>query len=46
MAYEDLGVIYEKMGDLQKAQGAYAQAASIVGPEQPRAQLQQLTHRF
>jgi tetratricopeptide (TPR) repeat protein len=40
MAYEDLGVIYEKMGDLQKAQGAYAQAASIVGPEQPRAQLQ------
>ena len=40
MAYEDLGVIYEKMGDLKKAQGAYAQAAAIPGPEQPRAQLQ------
>ncbi len=40
MAYEDLGVIYEKMGDLKKAQGAYAQAATIAGPEQGRAQLQ------
>jgi tetratricopeptide (TPR) repeat protein len=40
MAYEDLGVIYEKMGDLTKAKGAYAQAAAIVGPEQTRAQLQ------
>ncbi len=40
MAYEDLGVIYEKMGDLKKAQGAYSQAAAISGPEQPRAQLQ------
>jgi tetratricopeptide (TPR) repeat protein len=40
MAYEDLAVIYEKMGDLQKAQGAYAQAAAIPGPEQSRAQLQ------
>jgi tetratricopeptide (TPR) repeat protein len=40
MAYDDLGVIYEKMGDLPKAQGAYSQAAAIVGPEQTRAQLQ------
>lgn len=39
MAYADLGVIYEKMGDLKKAQGAYSQAASIPGPEQNRAQL-------
>jgi len=40
MAYDDLGVIYEKQGDLKKAQGAYAQAAAIAGPEQTRAQLQ------
>jgi tetratricopeptide (TPR) repeat protein len=40
MAYQDLGVIYEKMGDLPKAQGAYAQAAAIPGPEQARAQLE------
>ena len=40
MAYEDLGVIYEKMGELKKAQGAYAQAAAIPGPEQTRAELQ------
>jgi len=40
MAFEDLGVIYEKMGDLKKAQGAYAQAAAIPGPEQTRAELQ------
>ena len=40
MAYQDLGVIYEKMGDLKKAQGAYAQAATIAGPEQSHAQLQ------
>ncbi len=39
MAYADLGVIYEKMGDLKKAQGAYSQSASIAGPEQNRAQL-------
>jgi tetratricopeptide (TPR) repeat protein len=40
MAYDDLGVIYEKQGDLKKAQGAYSQAAAIAGPEQLRAQLQ------
>ena len=40
MAYQDLGVIYEKMGDLKKAQGAYSQAAAIAGPEQTRAELQ------
>jgi len=40
MAYEDLGVVYEAMGDFKKAQGAYAQAAAIAGPEQTRAELQ------
>ncbi|HVN29523.1 MAG TPA: tetratricopeptide repeat protein [Candidatus Binataceae bacterium] len=40
MAYDDLGVIYEKQGDLKKAQGAYSQAAQIAGPQQTRAQLQ------
>ena len=40
MAYEDLGIIYEKQGDIKKAQGAYAQAASIPGPEQTHAELQ------
>jgi tetratricopeptide (TPR) repeat protein len=40
VAYEDLGVVYEKMGDFKKAQGAYAQAAAITGPEQNRAELQ------
>jgi tetratricopeptide (TPR) repeat protein len=40
LAYSDLGVIYEKMGDLKKAQGAYSQAAAIPGPEQNRAALQ------
>jgi len=39
MAYEDLGIIYEKQGDAKKAQGAYEQAASISGPQQTRAQL-------
>ena len=28
------------MGDFKKAQGAYAQAAAIAGPEQTRAELQ------
>jgi predicted negative regulator of RcsB-dependent stress response len=40
MAYQDLGVIYEKSGDFRKAQGAYSQAAAIAGPEQSRAELQ------
>jgi predicted negative regulator of RcsB-dependent stress response len=40
MAYQDLGVVYEKMGDFKKAQGAYVQAAAIAGPEQTRAELQ------
>src|SRR5579862_5126436 len=39
LAYEDLGIIYEKQGDLKKAQGSYAQAAAIQGPEQTRAEL-------
>jgi len=39
LAYEDLGIIYEKQGDLKKAQGAYVQAASIHGPQQMRAEL-------
>jgi predicted negative regulator of RcsB-dependent stress response len=39
LALTDLGVVYEKMGDLVKAQGAYQQAASVTGPEQIRADL-------
>ena len=39
LALMDLGVVYEKMGDLPKAQGAYQQAASVPGPEQIRADL-------
>ncbi|HVA82254.1 MAG TPA: tetratricopeptide repeat protein [Candidatus Binataceae bacterium] len=37
LALMDLGVVYERMGDLRKAQGAYQQAASVPGPEQLRA---------
>lgn len=39
LALMDLGVVYEKMDDLPKAQGAYQQAASVPGPEQLRAEL-------
>ena len=39
LALMDLGVVYEKMGDLPKAQGAYQQAANVPGPEQSRADL-------
>jgi len=39
LALTNLGVIYERMGDYGKAAGAYRQAASLVGPEQVRAQL-------
>ncbi|MGC1340810.1 MAG: tetratricopeptide repeat protein [Candidatus Binataceae bacterium] len=39
LALMDLGVVYEKMGDLAKAQGAYQQAANVPGPEQIRADL-------
>ncbi|MGC1677112.1 MAG: tetratricopeptide repeat protein [Candidatus Binataceae bacterium] len=39
LALMDLGVVYEKMGDLPKAQGAYQQAANVPGPEQIRADL-------
>ncbi len=39
LALVDLGVVYEKMGDLAKAQGAYQQAASVPGPEQISAEL-------
>jgi predicted negative regulator of RcsB-dependent stress response len=39
LALMDLGVVYEKMDDLPKAQGAYQQAADVPGPEQLRAEL-------
>jgi predicted negative regulator of RcsB-dependent stress response len=39
LALADLGVVYERMGDYQKAAGAYQQAAAAPGPEQVRAQL-------
>ncbi|MHB8383134.1 MAG: tetratricopeptide repeat protein [Candidatus Binataceae bacterium] len=39
LALMDLGVVYEKMGDLAKAQGAYQQAAAVPGPEQILADL-------
>lgn len=39
LALMDLGVVYEKMGDLAKAQGAYQQAAGVPGPEQISAEL-------
>ncbi|HUY26561.1 MAG TPA: tetratricopeptide repeat protein [Candidatus Binataceae bacterium] len=39
LALMDLGVVYERMGDLHKAQGAYQQAAGVPGPEQLRAEL-------
>ena len=39
IAMMDLGVVYERMGDLAKAQGAYQQAAGVPGPEQSSAML-------
>jgi tetratricopeptide (TPR) repeat protein len=39
MARADLAVVYEQMGDYAKAANAYAQAASVPGPEQVRAEL-------
>ncbi len=39
LALMDLGVVYEKMGDLAKAQGAYQQAAGVPGPQQISADL-------
>jgi predicted negative regulator of RcsB-dependent stress response len=39
LALTDLAVVYERMGDYQKAAGAYRQAAAVPGPEQERAEL-------
>jgi predicted negative regulator of RcsB-dependent stress response len=39
LALTDLAVVYERMGDWQKAAGAYGQAANVPGPEQARAEL-------
>jgi predicted negative regulator of RcsB-dependent stress response len=39
LALTDLAVVYERMGDWNKAAGAYAQAANVPGPEQVRAEL-------
>lgn len=39
LALNELGVVYENLGDLKKAQGAYSQAASVAGPMSTDAQL-------
>jgi tetratricopeptide (TPR) repeat protein len=39
LALIDLGIVYERMGDLQKAQKAYEQAASIRGDSAARGEL-------
>ena len=39
LALTDLAVVYERMGNWNKASGAYAQAANVPGPEQVRAEL-------
>ena len=39
LALTDLAVVYERMADWRKAEGAYQQAASVPGPEQVRAEL-------
>jgi tetratricopeptide (TPR) repeat protein len=39
LALTDLAVVYERLGEFKKAEGAYSQAASVPGPEQTRAQL-------
>jgi predicted negative regulator of RcsB-dependent stress response len=39
LALTDLAVVYERMGEWNKAGGAYAQAANVPGPEQVRAEL-------
>ncbi len=39
IALNDLGVVYERMGDLKKAAGAYHQAANIPGPARDGAAL-------
>lgn len=39
LASEDLGVVYEKLGDYKKAEGAYSAAATISGPSQAQAEL-------
>ena len=39
LALNNLGVIYERMGEYAKAAGAYQQASSVGGPEEVRAQL-------
>ncbi|HEY6395234.1 MAG TPA: tetratricopeptide repeat protein, partial [Candidatus Binataceae bacterium] len=39
LALTNLAVIYERMGDFKKAEGAYSQATSVPGPEQARAEL-------
>ncbi|MFZ0890577.1 MAG: tetratricopeptide repeat protein, partial [Candidatus Binataceae bacterium] len=39
LALNELGVVYEQMGDFKRAQGAYLHAGQIPGPEAGRAQL-------
>ncbi len=39
LALDELGVVYEKLGEFKKAEGAYSQAAGVSGPIQTEAQL-------
>jgi len=39
LALNELGVLYEQMGDFKRAQGAYSQAAQVPGPQAAMAQL-------
>jgi tetratricopeptide (TPR) repeat protein len=39
LASHDLGVVYERMGEYTKAEGAYSAAAAIPGPSQAQAEL-------
>lgn len=39
LALTDLAIVYERMADWKKAEGAYAQAAGVPGLEQMRAEL-------
>ncbi|HYL57708.1 MAG TPA: tetratricopeptide repeat protein, partial [Candidatus Acidoferrales bacterium] len=39
LAWTNLGVVYESMGDWSKAAGAYRNGATAPGPEQVRAEL-------
>lgn len=39
LAAMELGIVYERLGDLKRAEGAYRQAASLPGPQSINAEL-------